>query len=449
MKKYTIAVAIALGITAGLLTIPKSRPNDSQKGRAVDAYLRALTSADYETRDEAEAALAAIGPEAGPYLIAALDDRPTALETILLRLNARVQFAQIQLSSTPQLRARAAERLARLAPSDPRTISALVRAFSDDHSVVVTEAQRSLRRIGPATAVPELLRALRKRDPHVRRCATEVLRDFGKQARHATPELLELLTDRSDGVRVQSAHALATVGGAAAVPGLIRALDDKTPAVRAAAANALATIGSDAASATNKLRQRLQDERADVRVACAKAVWVIERDAAAVVPVLIGALREPVSWEAVLVLASIGPGASNAVPALIERLKREKVPRPLRETSVAALALGQIGPASVPALIPILASDEPRVRTSAALALGYVGAPAAAATPTLVKLLNDADGDVRRAATLSLGTIDPARKELVSALIVMANDEDIFLQSLAASTLERIDPAAAASVRRE
>jgi HEAT repeat protein len=449
MKRYIIVVAIALGIAGILLALPKPSPDDSQKSRAVAVLLRALTSADYETRNEAEAALARIGADAAPYLIAALDDRPTTLERILLRANRRFGFPRIELSSTPQLRMRAAEQLARVAPRAGETVPALVRAFRDDHSVVFNEAQRSLRKIGARAAVPELLRALSRRDPHVRRCAAEVLRDFGPEASHATPELLELLTDRVEGVRAQAAHALARVGGADAVPGLTSALDDRSPAVRAAAANALAAIGPGGKAATASLRRRLADKHPDVRVACAKAVWMIERDAVTAVPVLTAALKEPVSWEAVLVLANIGPGASNAVPALIERLKREKVPRPLRETSVAGLALGQIGGASVPALIPILAHEDPRARTSAALALGYVGAAAAPATPHLVKLLSDVDGDVRRAATLSLGTIDPSRKELVSALIAMANDEDIFLQSLAASTLERIDPEAAASVRRE
>jgi HEAT repeat protein len=448
VKKCVIAVVIALGVTAALLILPRSTLEDSEKGRAVAAHLRALTSSDYQTRDQAEAALAAIGPDAAPFLIAALDDRPTALETALLRLNRRTGFPRIEALSTPQLRVRAAEQLARLAPHDSAAGPALVRAFTD-HSTVVSEAQRSLRRIGAQRAVPELLRALSKRDSRTRRCATEVLRDFGRQASSATPELLHLLTDRSEGVRVQAAHALATVGGPPGIPGLTRALGDKMPAVRAAAANALATLGTDATSACAELHQRLKDKHPDVRVACAKAVWMIQRDADASVPVLIAALQEPVSWEAALVLARIGPSASNAVPALIERLKREKVPRPLRETCVAALALGQIGPASVPALVPVLSNTDPRVRTSAALALGYVGAHAASATPQLVRLLNDPDGDVRRAATLSLGTIDPSRKELVSALLAMANDEDIFLQSLAASTLERIDPIAAASVRRE
>lgn len=449
MKKCVIAVVIALGVTAALLILPRSTLEDSEKGRAVAAHLRALTSPEYQTRDQAEAALAAIGPEAAPFLISALDERPTALETALLRLSRHVGFPGIEASSTPQLRVCAAEQLARLAPQDAAAVRALVRAFTDDHSTVVSEAQRSLRRIGPQRAMPELLHALSKRDARMRRCATEVLRDFGREASRATPELLELLTDRSEGVRVQAALALASVSGGAAVPGLTRALGDKAPAVRAAAANALATLGPAAASACAQLHQRLKDRHSDVRVASAKAVWMIQRNADAAVPVLIAALHEPVSWEAALVLARVGPSASNAVPALIERLKRERVPRPLRETCVAALALGQIGPASVPALIPILSHSDPRARTSAALALGYVGAPAAPATSQLVTLLRDPDGDVRRAATLSLGTIDPSRKELVSALLAMANDEDIFLQSLAASTLERIDPEAAASVRRE
>ena len=449
MKKCVIAVVIALGVTAAVLMLPKSTLEDSEKGRAVAAHLHALTSSDYQTRDQAEAALVAIGPEAAPFLITALDERPTALEMALLRLNRRIGFPRIEVSSTPQLRVRAAEQLARLASRDPAAVPALIRAFTDDHSTVVSEAQRSLRRIGAQHAMPELLHALSRRDVRVRRCATEVLRDFGREASGATPDLLELLADRSEAVRVQAAHALGTVGGPAAVPGLTRALGDKMPSVRAAAANALATLGTEATSACAELHQHLKDNHSDVRVACAKAVWMIQRDANASVPVLIAALQEPVSWEAALVLARIGPSASNAVPALIERLKREKVPRPLRETCVAALALGQIGPAAVPALVPVLGNTDPRVRTSAALALGYVGAHAAPATPQLVKLLNDTDGDVRRAATLSLGTIDPSRKELVSALLAMANDEDIFLQSLAASTLERIDPEAAASVRRE
>src|SRR5215208_7366819 len=96
--------------------LPKSTVEDSEKGRAVAAQLRALTSSDYQTRDQAEAALAAIGPDTAPFLIATLDERPTALETALLRVSRRIGFPRIEISSPPQLRVRAAEQLARLAP---------------------------------------------------------------------------------------------------------------------------------------------------------------------------------------------------------------------------------------------------------------------------------------------------------------------------------------------
>jgi HEAT repeat protein len=449
-------LAIALGVGAGVLTLPSSEREDSEKRQMVHAYLCALATSDYEAREDARGALAAIGPDAAPFLIAELEDRPGALDDLLFRISKRFAFVKFEPSTTPQLRARAAEELAaftRTATAETgvpvETVRALVRAFADPDGAVVEEAQRSLRRIGPVVAVPELIATLSARNDNVRRHSAEVLRDFGPSAARATAPLLKLLDDRKPIVQVQAAYALARVSGTAAVPGLSRALNDRNPAVRAAAAQALGCLGAEASSIAEPLRQRLADTNPRVRVCAARALWLINRDAAAAVPVLAAALREPGSWEAALALGAMGPAASNAVPALVETLKREKVPRPLRETPVSALALGHIGGASVPALIDTLANAEPRVRTSAALALGFVGAKAFPATKQLVALLSDRDGNVRRAATLSLGAIDPGRKELVPALLVLANDEDVFLSSLASSTLERIDPDAAASVRRE
>jgi HEAT repeat protein len=448
VKKCLIVSALALGIGAGLLTLPHS-DDDSEKREIVIGYLRALTSPDYQRREQARVSLAQIGPEATPALIAALEDRPGTLETILLRLNGRFGVFPVVPSTTPPLRMRSAEQLATLAAGDPRAVRALAGTLAEEDGPLVEEAQRSLRRIGSAAAVPQLITVLRDGDLNARRHAAEVLRDFGPYAASATSALLNLLKDRSIPVRVQAANALARVAGVGATGGLTQALDDRSPAVRAAAADALGWIGEEAAPTVAKLRCRLADYHPRVRVCSARALWLITGDASAAVPVLSATLRESVCWEAALALGAMGPSASNAVPALIDMLKREKVPRALRETPVSALALGQIGMPSVPGLIDTLANPEPRVRTSAALALGFVGGKALEATKGLVKLLSDSDPDARRAATLALGVIDPARKELVPALVLMANDEDIFLSSLASSTLERIDPLAAASVRRE
>src|SRR5688572_17517901 len=120
-----MVVAVALGTAAAVLTFAKSKPETSELGRAVTAHLRALTSPDYQTRDDAEAALAAIGPEGAPFLVANLDDRPTALEIALLRVNDRLGLPPFLPSSTPQLRVRAAEQLASVAAEHPLTVPAL------------------------------------------------------------------------------------------------------------------------------------------------------------------------------------------------------------------------------------------------------------------------------------------------------------------------------------
>jgi HEAT repeat protein len=449
VKKCLIVSAIALGIGAGLLALSHSEDDSAEKRQIVMGYLRALTSPDYQRREEARVALAQVGPEATPFLIAALEDRPNAFQTILFRINGRVALFPVVPSTSLQLRMRAAEQLATLSAADSRTIGALTDALEEEDGPLVEEAQRSLRRIGPATVVPQLITVLRRGNLNARRNAADVLRDFGAAAASATPALLHLLKDRNVSARVAAANAVARTGGTAATRGLTLAIDDRSAAVRAAAADALGWIGDDAAPAAAKVREHLTDHHPRVRVCSARALWSMTRDASATVRVLSAALREPVCWEAALALGAMGPSASNAVPALIDMLKREKVPRPLRETPVSALALGQIGVPSVAGLIETLTSPDPRVRTSAALALGFVGGKASEATKGLVGLLSDPEADVRRAATLGLGAIDPARRELVPALVLMASDEDIFLSSLASSTLERIDPAAAASVRRE
>lgn len=448
MKKCLFILALAAGTSVGLWTT-FSRPAEStRQAQIVEHHLRALAHGDYQAREEAHAALALIGSPATPFIIRALDNRPGPVEQIVTRLGQHFPWLGVQPSTDHQLRARAAEQLAsKTLCAHPDAVPALIRALADEHSTVAEEAQRSLRRIGPQATLPQLTRALRSRDEAIRFQAVEVLRDFGPTAVAAAPDLRHLLRDRKSGVRAITVRALGRIAGPAAAPDLMRSLDDRNSFVRSAAAASLGAMGKSAAPSAPKLRSLLADSSLGVRIEAARALWQVTGDTTEAVPVLIRALV-PGVWDAALALGSMGAAASNAVPALVTMMKREKVPRPLRETPVSALALGQIGAAAVPALIPLLQDADPRIRTSAALALGFAGAHAREATPHLVAVLGDPSADVRRAATLSLGTIDPARKELVPALIEMANDEDIFLSSLASAALERVDPEAAAAVVR-
>ena len=452
MRKWFIIICLA-GATATTLWLRNMPDRDiAHQEEIVNHCLRNIAHGDYETRNEARIALASFGPSATEIVVRALDNRPGLLDRALTRLARHASWLRFEPSTDHQLRQRAAEQLATKPLSeDPASIPALIRALADDSSGVVEEAQRSLRRLGAQAVVPALAQALNSRREIIRFHAAEVLRDLGRDASPATPALLALLHDRDPGIRVVAAHALGHIGGERALTGLIVALGDKSPLARTAVAFALGSMGPAAADSAPRVRQCLFDPDANVRVASARALWQITGDTTASVPVLIATLNRPNAWDSALALGAMREAASNAVPALINLVQREKVPRPLREMPVSALALGQIGMPAVPALIEITTHHDARVRTSAAIALGFVGAKAEPAIPHLVPLLRDSDADVRRAATLALGNIDSGQyaSALVPALLRLANDDDIFLSSLAASTLERVDPEAAASVRRE
>jgi hypothetical protein len=105
-------------------------------------------------------------------------------------------------------------------------------------------------------------------------------------------------------------------------------------------------------------------------------------------------------------LASVGPDAKAAVPALIHRLghTNENV------RFGAASALGQIHSEPqvvVPALISCLSDQSPTGRMNAAIALWQFGPDAKAALPALTQLLADSDADVRKSAKDAIEHIDP------------------------------------------
>ncbi len=83
----------------------------------------------------------------------------------------------------------------------------------------------------------------------------------------------------------------------------------------------------------------------------------------------------------------------------------------------AARTLGRIGPAAIPALIPILKEGEnDEVRSAAAHALGEMGAAAIPAVPALIEALEDEESLVRTVTAEALGKIGPGAVEAVPAL---------------------------------
>jgi HEAT repeat protein len=227
---------------------------------------------------------------------------------------------------------------------------------------------------------------------------------------------------RGDGIdRLVHLHLAAV-----AVPALIQVLEDTNlrEPQRSEAGYAIGDFGPDAKGAVPDLVKALADKESGVRASAIKA------------------------------LEQIGPEAKAAVPDLIKALgDKEDV---LRTQSV-PLALRQIGPGAVSALIKALADHDPKVRQAAGLALeqidkGWARSDAARqAVPDLIKTRVDQDPDVRHAAWQALWQIDKewarsdAARQAVPVLIEALADQDPDVRRATADVLREIGPEAKAA----
>lgn len=107
----------------------------------------------------------------------------------------------------------------------------------------------------------------------------------------------------------------------------------------------------------------------------------------------------------------------------------------------AAVALGRIGEAAVPALTQALGSDSAAQRASAAIALGRLGAPAVQALPQLIRLLSDASDTVRQVAAVTLGGLGAAAQSAAPDLTRSLSDRDAAVRRSATQALARVAPA--------
>jgi len=151
-----------------------------------------------------------------------------------------------------------------------------------------------------ARAVNDVTKALRSSADEVRVAAAWALSQMGTAAAPAVGSLERSLSDSNLRVRSLSAVALRAMGPAAAkaIPGLVKALDDPSPSVRAVAADALGNLGPAGKPAVETLSRHLIGVNEPV-------VFVMRSLASA--------------------LGNIGPTAANALPALEQASKIQRV----------------------------------------------------------------------------------------------------------------------------
>jgi CubicO group peptidase (beta-lactamase class C family) len=111
----------------------------------------------------------------------------------------------------------------------------------------------------------------------------------------------------------------------------------------------------------------------------------------------------------------------------------------------AAVALGHIGEAAVPALIRALGNGNVELRWSATIALSRVGAPATRALPELIHLLTDPSEHVRQATAVTLGGLGVAAQAAAPALTQCLSDRDEAVRRSATLALAQVAPGGRAS----
>lgn len=378
----------------GLDAEVRGRALDTIAGRgaaAVAPLIEALARADDERRWCVAEALAAIGDDAVPALIAALGD--DAVQT-----GAAATLVRIGGPAVPPL----------------------IAALGDDDGEVQFGALYALREIGDA-AIPSLVGALDAPDGNTRRSAARILRELGWKPPDDPGAIRYLIAG-------EAWLDVAEYGGAAVGP-LIAVLKSPDGEARWNAARTLGEIGE---AAVGPLVDLLPDADDEIRRLVAMALAEIGLPA---VGSLIRLLSDPsLCGTAAAALLRIGEPAAEACVQALDDADGGAL-EALREV------LGALGEAAAPPLIQALAAGRSRVRGHAAdildgmgwepwndterawyliareqwIELALMGAPAVV---PLVRTLNGDDDRIRGEAAATLGEIGlpAAVRPLVDAL---------------------------------
>ena len=285
--------------------------------------------------------------------------------------------------------------------------------------------------IGPDTYV-EVLRLTESAQPAARRVAAAVIRRLDRADPESIKALRRLLDDADAAVRGEAFRTLATFG-AVTVDESLAALTSEDDSVRSVACVALQSFGSDAAPATDDLRQLLEtgwgrdlvlETLGAIGPAAEAAVQDVQEllagatDAVAASPEAYDAGRQRAI--AVRCLARISTDESLVLPIL----KQDLVGRNRWASGFAGQTLREFYPDRTRELVPelVVALAEADTEQARALlnALGAIGPEAAAAVPALVDLLKaerprELDGTFE-SAMQALGQIGPAAADAAPVL---------------------------------
>lgn len=463
----------------------------SQARPATAALVQMLDDPDRRIRFTVTRALGGIGRAAVPALARRLTDpdgdvsRMAALSLLRHGVPAEQVLPAVQdwlKSAEPTDQSTALGPLLFLGPEGAAALPAVRRALTSTDATVRQAALACLGQMGSAAkdAAPALKELLANpklqddhlagakalwavaRDPaalktlqvlaekHVKRAeAALTLWRYSRDASAVKP-LVEPVKPGTKGIDPYI-EALGKIGPAAAPQAVepLRAML-KEPAYRTEATVALGRLGPAARAAVKDLAALVTEKGGtpDDRFVLATALVRIQPDEANVrlVADLLTSKSPEVRDAATLTLATLGPAAAPALPALRKLLAGDDP----QDRQSAAVALWRIAraPEALTVTTALLQHPDSVIRMSAATEIGYTfGADAKGAVPVLAKLLWDDAIEVRFTTLEALARIGPDAKATVPALTAILSDDRLDeLHSAAAEALGLIGPAAKAAV---
>ncbi len=336
----------------------------------VDALIDLLQDASPLLRSAAARELGSFGEAAArafPSLVPLLQDREVSVRESVaeaIGLIGHLDDQAIQAlvlgfgSRDTVIRAQTAEALGTIGVSASETASALVKALGDKNDTVRAKVVQALGKIGEDVAdvaLPGLIRALQDQDNVVSSLAAEALGQMGESADAAIPSLVRSLHHINPEVRASAAESLGRLGvDVAGAPAALQvASRDEDADVRSQAIHALGIIQEPTITIKQAVYVALEDSDAEVRTAAVIALsrWgELDEAPLAIFLTLLGDANENVRMNATKVL----PAVTRPTPAVIESLCVRLNDDTELVQSLAAHALGELGPAALAAEAALL-----------------------------------------------------------------------------------------------
>jgi HEAT repeat protein len=305
-------------------------------------------------------------------------------EHVLLAAAYLTQWRKDLGSSDETTRRRAFNSISRLGETAKDAVPELLGCMTGPGKIDPYYVGKVLQEVGPA-ALPELRKALKNPDRHVREKAAEAFCSLGEAAKDDVPALEEIVRAIQEPEACRRAVQRLGGIGPAAVPALRKLLGDNRAVIRHTAAYVLGEIGPPAKDAIPELRRLLADRDPSVREA------------------------------AICALGGIGPAAKESAPDLRKFLE-DKNPETRLSTVFALVHIGEPPKDALPWLRTMLTDINWNYRRWAIEAIGYIAPQDAETISELQAALKSRQWDIQAAAAEALGRIGPAAKDAVPEL---------------------------------